>query len=142
MAGRRRTEENRPVSFVVEASLADYLTGLQNKSAFIRNAVMTHLGLACPACHTAGVVPRGLVSLYADAIEAIRPHCAACDAELPLPRKVQDYEPADHARIEQFLLGGELFCAGCYADTPTCEECSWRVSVDAMQDHVRDVHRR
>jgi hypothetical protein len=139
---RLRTEENQLVKFTVEGSLADYLNGLQNKSMFIRNAVMTHLGLACPACHTSGVVPRGLVRLYGDAIEAITPHCDGCDTPLPLPRKVQDYEPADHARIEQFLLGGELFCAKCYDDVPTCEECPWHVSVEAMAEHIKNVHRK
>jgi len=47
-------------AFKVEEELAEFLNKLPNKSAFIRKAIATQLGMACPLCNGKGVVPRGV----------------------------------------------------------------------------------
>ena len=61
----RKTLKTAVVAFKVESELADFLNKLPNKSAFIRKAIAAQLGMACPLCNGAGVVPRGVHDHYA-----------------------------------------------------------------------------
>jgi len=142
---RKRTKEKPAkteiVAFKVEEDLALFLNKLQNKSAFIRKAIIAQLGMACPLCQGSGTVPRGLHIHYAPVIAKnnIR-KCDTCGTKLTLPRNVADLPEADQPRMEQFLNGGELFCADCYHRMAPCDDCGWHISPDHVADHFRKVH--
>lgn len=128
--------------------MASFLSRLRNKSEFVRTALLRHMDLACPLCHTTGTVARGVALFYADLIATATCFCdnAVCAsaagqrAVLPLPTTLSDTPVADVPRIQQFLLGGELFCPTCYGMTPVCEACEWRVSVKETVSHMKTVH--
>src|SRR2546425_7756860 len=87
----RKTLKTAVVAFKVESELADFLNKLPNKSAFIRKAIAAQLGMACPLCNGAGVVPRGVHDHYAPLLRKLnRGHCEGCGDELPLPRDPGD----------------------------------------------------
>src|SRR5262245_63952754 len=79
------------VAFKVEEELADLLNKLPNKSAFIRKAIVAQLGMACPLCNGAGVVPRAVHDHYAPLINQFNSRlCEGCGNELSLPREPGD----------------------------------------------------
>src|SRR5262245_30944868 len=101
------------VAFKVEEELAELLNRLPNKSAFIRKAIVAQLGMACPLCDGAGVVPRGIHDHYAPLLRQLSSrNCDRCGDQLPLPREAGDLAAEDHARLEQFFRGGPLYCDG------------------------------
>ncbi len=51
-----RAGKERTVTFKVDASLADAMERLPNRSAFIREAVLGALDNACPLCQGTGVL--------------------------------------------------------------------------------------
>jgi hypothetical protein len=137
----RRPPKTAVVAFKVEKELADLLNKLPNKSAFIRKAIASHLGVACPLCHGQGVVPRGVHDHYALVIRQHNSHhCDGCGNELPLPLDPGDLEDEDRARLEQFFLGGPLYCDGCYEKAPTCDDCGWHIAPEVAAEHYRQAH--
>ena len=129
------------VAFKVEKELADLLNKLPNKSAFIRKAIASHLGMTCPLCNGKGVVPRGVHDHYVPVIEEHRSHqCDSCGSDLPLPRDSGELAPEDRARLEQFFLGGPLYCDGCYEKAPTCDDCGWHIAPEVAAAHYRQAH--
>lgn len=44
------------ITFKVDAALADKLRSVPNRSEFIRQAVLQHLGHECPICHGSGTL--------------------------------------------------------------------------------------
>jgi hypothetical protein len=129
------------VAFKVEQELADLLNKLPNKSAFIRKAIAAQLGMACPLCDGKGVVPRGVHDHYAEVIRQNRSHqCDGCGSDLPLPLEPGDLAADDRARLEQFFLGGPLYCDGCYEKAPTCGDCGWHIAPEGAADHYRQAH--
>src|SRR3954465_13286090 len=95
------------VAFKVEKELADLLNKLPNKSAFIRRAIASQLGRACPLCQGKGVVPRGVHDHYAPLLERYSERgCEGCGNTLPVPRDPVELDPESRERLEQFLLGG------------------------------------
>ena len=42
--------------------------------------------------------------------------------------------------LEQFFLGGPLYCDGCYEKAPTCDDCGWHINPDRVADHLRQAH--
>lgn len=129
------------VAFKADEGLAALLNGLPNKSAFIREAIAARLGICCPLCMGKGVLPRGLHDHYVALLNARHFHaCDDCGVDVPLPKDPGDLEQKDRGRLEQFFLGGPLYCAPCDRDVPSCGKCDWHVGRDRISDHVRLVH--
>jgi hypothetical protein len=137
----RKTPKTAVVAFKVEEELAELLNKLPNKSAFIRKAIAAQLGMACPLCNGAGVVPRGVHDHYAPLLAELRSRsCDGCGDELHLPHEPGDLDPEDRARLEQFFHGGPLYCDGCYDKAPTCDDCGWHITADDINEHQRQAH--
>lgn len=130
------------VAFKVEKELADLLDKLPNKSAFIRKAIAAQLGAPCPLCQGKGVVSRGVYEHYAPLLKQFDAHsCDGCGNELHLPLEAGDLADEDRTRLEQFFLGGPLYCDRCYEKTPTCGDCGWHIAPDRIAEHHRKAHR-
>ncbi len=137
----RKPPKTAVVAFKVEKDLAELLNKLPNKSAFIRKAIAAQLGVACPLCQGKGVVPRGVHDHYRPLIEQFAHRgCEGCGNELSLPRDPGELDPEDRNRLEQFFLGGPLYCDGCYDKAPECSDCGWHIAPDRAADHVRQAH--
>jgi hypothetical protein len=137
----RKPPKTAVVAFKVEAELAEFLNKLPNKSAFIRKAIAAQLGMACPLCNGAGVVPRGVHDHYAPLLAQFNSRqCEGCGNALPLPREPGDLSPEDQTRLEQFFHGGPLYCDGCFDKAPTCDECGWHIAKDHVAEHHRAAH--
>lgn len=129
------------VAFKVEAELAELLNKLPNKSAFIRKAIAAQLGATCPLCAGKGVVPRGLHDHFAPLVEQFRSRsCEGCGHELNLPLDAGDLDDESRLRLEQFFLGGPLYCDGCYDEAPSCDDCGWHISPKQAREHHRKAH--
>jgi hypothetical protein len=129
------------VAFKVKKELAEFLNKLPNKSAFIRKAIAAQLGMACPLCNGAGVVPRGVHDHYAPLVKQFNSRqCEGCGNKLPLPREAGDLAPDDRKRLEQFFHGGPLYCDDCYDKAPTCDDCGWHIAPDLVAEHHRQAH--
>jgi hypothetical protein len=129
------------VAFKVEKELADLLNKLPNKSAFIRKAIAAQLGVACPLCQGKGVVPRGVHDHFAPLLARFRSRgCDGCGHELNLPLDPGELDSESRARLEQFFLGGPLYCDGCYEKAPTCDDCGWHINPDRVAEHLRTAH--
>jgi hypothetical protein len=138
---RRKKRQNTLVAFKVEPELAELLDQLPNKSAFIRKAVVAQLGVQCPLCRGKGFVPRGLYEHFARVIDTNRTHaCDGCGSALQLPADPGDLSKEDRVRLEQFFLGGPLYCDSCYQAAPACGECEWHVDRDRIVDHRKKAH--
>jgi hypothetical protein len=129
------------VAFKVEAELAELLNQLPNKSAFIRKAIAAQLGATCPLCHGKGVVPRGLHEHFAPVIsQHLARSCEGCGDELNLPLDPGDLDDEARQRLEQFFLGGPLYCDGCFDKAPSCDDCGWHIAPDRAAEHHRKAH--
>ena len=129
------------VAFKVEKELADLLNKLPNKSAFIRKAIAAQLGVACPLCQGKGVVPRGVHDHFAPLVATFRSRsCEGCGDQLDLPLEPGELDADSRARLEQFFLGGPLYCGGCYEKAPTCDDCGWHINPDRVAEHLRTAH--
>ena len=56
----RKAQKTKIVAFKVEEDLAEFLDKLNNKSDFIRKAILAQFSMACPLCAGSGVVARGI----------------------------------------------------------------------------------
>lgn len=129
------------VAFKVEAELAELLNKLPNKSAFIRKAIVAQLGMACPLCHGAGVVPRGVHDHFAPLLAQYNHRsCDGCGDDLPLPREPDELAEDDRNRLEQFFRGGPLYCDPCYEKAATCNNCGWHIAPEEIAEHHRQAH--
>src|SRR5438105_12917883 len=139
---RRPVKPKKVVAFKVEEDLAELLDKLPNKSAFIRKAIAAQLGVACPLCQGKGVVPRGVHDHYTPLLArfAMR-NCDGCGHELNLPRDAGELDDEHRARLEQFFLGGPLYCDGCYDKAPSCDDCGWHIAPEQVAEHVREAHK-
>jgi hypothetical protein len=134
--------KTKVVAFKVESELADLLSKIPNKSAFIRKAIAAQLGVACPLCHGKGVVPRGVHDHYTPLLNKFNHrNCDGCGHDLHLPPDPGDLSDEDRDRLEQFFLGGPLYCDGCYDKAPSCDDCGWHITPDRAAEHVRKAHR-
>jgi hypothetical protein len=137
----RKPPKAAVVAFKVEEELAKLLNELPNKSAFIRKAIVAQLGMACPLCNGAGVVPRGLHDHYEPLLRRLNQRqCAGCGDKLPLPRDSGDLATEDRERLEQFFHGGPLYCDGCYVKAPVCDDCGWHIGEDQAATHHHQEH--
>jgi hypothetical protein len=125
----RKPLKTASVAFKIEADLAELLNQLPNRSAFIRKAVLSQLGVACPVCLGRGAVARALHDHYAARLPALRTRpCDGCGRALELPADDGGLAPEADGRLGQFFRGGPLYCAGCYRKAPACRGCGWRVT--------------
>jgi len=141
MKRKAKPKKDRVVAFKVEPRLAELLEKLPNKSAFIRKAIAAQLGVACPLCHGKGVVPRGVNEHYGPVIS--RHNCSACvkcGTSLRVPLEEGELVADGTGRIEQFFLGGPLYCDGCYEQVPACSDCGWHIAPEDVADHLRQAH--
>jgi hypothetical protein len=137
----RRQPKTQIVAFKVEEELAEFLNKLQNKSAFIRKAIIAQLGMACPLCQGSGTVPRGVHEHYGPVLAKNNQRkCDGCGDKQTIPTNVIDLPEEDRPRLEQFLNGGPLYCKSCYTATPSCDDCGWHISPTNIADHFRKVH--
>lgn len=137
----RRTPKTAVVAFKVEQELADLLNKLPNKSAFIRKAIAAQLGVACPLCRGKGVVARGVHDHFAPVIAShSSKDCLGCGTTVNIPLDENELSEEDRTRMEQFFLGGPLYCETCYEKTPECHDCGWHISEDLIPEHVRHQH--
>ena len=138
----RKPPKTAVVAFKVEQELADLLDKLPNKSAFIRKAIAAQLGAACPLCRGKGVVPRGVYDHFSPLLEKFSSaNCEGCGHEMRLPLDEGDLDPENRSRLEQFFLGGPLYCGGCYDKVPTCTDCGWHIAPERVAEHHRQAHR-
>src|SRR5271166_609054 len=100
----RKPPKTAVVAFKVENELADLLNKLPNKSAFIRKAIASQLGVACPLCKGQGVLPRGVHDHFAPLLARFSSRgCDGCGDQLDLPLDAGDLAADDHTRLEQFF---------------------------------------
>src|SRR6202162_2995636 len=119
----RKPGKTEVVAFKIEEELAEFLNKLPNKSAFIRKAIAAQLGAACPLCQGKGVVPRGVHDHYAPLLTRFQhKNCDGCRHELNLPLGPAELDSESRTRLEQFFLGGPLYCDGCYDKAPSCDD--------------------
>jgi hypothetical protein len=129
------------VAFKVESELAELLNQLPNKSDFIRKAIAAQLGVACPLCQGKGVVSRVVHDHYSPLFQHVSARtCEGCGNELNVPLDPGDLDPETRSRLEQFLLGGPLYCNGCYVKAPACDDCGWHIQDDLAEEHHRKAH--
>jgi hypothetical protein len=137
---------NRPptkavVSFKVEKELAELLDKLPNKSAFIRKAIEAQLGRACPLCNGRGVVPRGVHDHFAPLLKQLDSrNCEGCGHSLHVPMDPGTLTDEDRARLEQFFLGGPLYCEPCFEKAAPCDDCGWHIDQEHLPEHHRTAH--
>lgn len=137
----RKPPKTAVVAFKVENALAELLNKLPNKSAFIRNAIAAHLGLACPLCRGQGVVPRGVHDHVAPLLGQLNHRsCEGCGHDLRVPLEPGALDDESRERLEQFFLGGPLYCDGCYDKIPSCDDCGWHIPPDRAAEHHRQAH--
>src|ERR1700736_3961813 len=137
----RKPPKTAVVAFKVENELAELLNKLPNKSAFIRKAIAAQLGVACPLCHGKGVVPRGVHDHYAPLLNRFSSReCEACGRPPPLPLDSGELDDESRGRLEQFFLGGPLYCDGCYDKAPSCDDCGWHITPERPAHHLRPAH--
>ncbi len=136
-----KTGKTEIVAFKVEEELADFLNNLPNKSEFIRRAIVAQCGMTCPLCTGSGVVPRGLHTHYKPIIteQNTRP-CERCQELQSFPLNLEGVPAEDMRRLEQFFRGGPLYCADCFPEVPSCDDCGWHIPHEAAADHMRKVH--
>jgi hypothetical protein len=141
MAAKKKPKKDVVVAFKVEPRLAELLDKLPNKSAFIRKAIAAQLGVACPLCHGKGVVPRGVNEHYGPVIEKNNSSaCVKCGDAIRVPLEEAELSADDSGRLEQFFLGGPLYCDGCYEQVPACSDCGWHIAPEDVADHLRQAH--
>jgi hypothetical protein len=87
------------------------------------------------------VVPRGVHDHFAPLLrEMSKRNCDRCGTQLKLPLDPGDLAPDDRNRLEQFFLGGPLYCDTCYGSTPSCHDCGWHIDPALIADHLRTEH--
>ena len=137
----RKPPKTAVVAFKVEADLAEFLNQLPNKSAFIRKAIAAQMSRACPLCNGSGQVSRWVHDHYAPLLNQFNARNSdGCGHQLNLPLDAGDLDAESRARLEQFFLGGPLYCDGCYDKAPTCDDCGWHITPDRVAEHHRKAH--
>jgi hypothetical protein len=129
------------VAFKVEEELARILNGLPNKSEFIRQAIASHLNMACPLCRGTGVLSKSLHDYYSSVLPKVtQKDCESCGHTVSLASEPGALAPEDRTRLEQFFVGGPILCDDCYEKAPPCDDCGWHISPDQVKKHQRQAH--
>lgn len=78
------TDKQVVVSFRVDSHLAEMLSRLPDKSAFIREAVLKRFYDVCPLCQGHGVLPSIVAGWWATRVAETNPRkCRCCGYEFP-----------------------------------------------------------
>jgi hypothetical protein len=93
MPGSTRKEE--VITFKVDEALAEAMSGIRNRSEFIRHAILSALGNTCPVCNGAGTLSVSQMKHWAE-FEAHH-HLETC-AECREPHLVCDHEAVAGSR--------------------------------------------
>ena len=137
---KKRSPKQKVVAFKVEEELADILASLPNKSEFIRRAIAAQLGTTCPLCKGEGIVSRDLHDRAEEALKGMKPRgCDSCGDTLSVP-DASELRTCDRERLQQFFLGGPLYCDSCYTQAPTCDDCGWHIDSDHISEHQEQAH--
>lgn len=137
----RKAQKTKIVAFKVEEDLAEFLDKLNNKSDFIRKAILAQFSMACPLCAGSGVVARGIHDHYKPVIAEQNHHpCSRCAQEVTLPLSLEGSDDKDRKRLEQYYHGGPLFCSKCFPEIPPCDDCEWHIPHEGIADHFRKAH--
>ena len=78
--------QDKPVviSFRADQHLAELLSGLPDKSSFIRQAILNQFYQACPLCNGKGVVPEEIAKWASKTLDAEKAvYCECCDYKFP-----------------------------------------------------------
>jgi hypothetical protein len=143
MPNNKKKTRTAAVAFKVEAELADLLDRLPNKSAFIRAAIAAQLRVTCPLCLGKGIVPPAVHNHYAPLVAPDRLRsCTGCGHEITLPTGPGELAPEDRVRLEQYMLGGPLYCDNCFSIAPACNDCGWHIDGWHLSEHQRRLHPR
>lgn len=115
MVMTKRTPKSTVVAFKVEEELASFLNNLPNKSDFIRRAIYSQLGVACPVCEGTGRVGKEMHDNLVSFLEKWKlHHCSSCGDEFPVPK-----EPELAASLsehwESLVQSGAEVCYTCCA---------------------------
>ena len=80
----RRQPKTAVVAFKLESDLAEFLNKLPNKSALIRKATSSQMGMAWLLCSGRDIVSRGVHDHYASLLPKLNQnHCDDCGTKLP-----------------------------------------------------------
>lgn len=103
------------VAFKVEEELANFLNGLPNKSDFIRRAIYSQLGIACPLCRGTGSVSKETHDHFASFLEKFDLHqCECCGDEFAMPKEMADAAGKLRDQMESVVKGGPEYCFPCF----------------------------
>lgn len=131
-----RSAKSTVVAFKVEPELAELLNKLPNKSAFIRKAIAAQLGVACPLCQGEGIVLPGVHEHVAPLLQKLAlKDCDSCGGELQVQLDTGDLSSEDKERLQQYFLGGPLYCGHCYEKAPACNDCGWHIDDNHLAEH-------
>ncbi|MCY2945660.1 MAG: hypothetical protein WCO91_02290 [Gemmataceae bacterium] len=137
----KRPPKTTVVAFKVEPALADLLNKLPNKSAFIRKAIESMLGVSCPLCQGKGVIPQGVHNHFAPLIqEAKITECQSCGDKVEMPLEEGGLDHLSRNRLEQFFLGGPLYCDPCFEKSPSCGDCGMHINPNEAVEHQHKAH--
>lgn len=104
------------VAFKVEDELANFLNQLPNKSEFIRRAIYSQLGVACPLCRGTGSVSKSTHDHFESFLQKFDLHqCECCGDEFALPKDASDAIGSLREQMESVRAGGPQFCYTCFA---------------------------
>ncbi len=56
MSNAHKHKKDEVITFKVDEDLAEAMTGIRNRSAFIRKAILDALGSTCPVCQGTGIL--------------------------------------------------------------------------------------
>ncbi|QDU62793.1 hypothetical protein Pan216_36630 [Planctomycetes bacterium Pan216] len=87
----RKAAKSTVVAFKVEDELADFLDRLPNKSEFIRRAIYSQLGVACPLCLGTGSVAKETHDRFEKFLEHWTvEECKDCGDQFPIPKNLNE----------------------------------------------------
>ncbi|MGL4460833.1 MAG: hypothetical protein ACRDD1_20385 [Planctomycetia bacterium] len=114
----KKTPKTTVVAFKVEEELANFLDQLPNKSDFIRRAIYSQLGIACPLCRGTGSVTKETHDHFANFLEKWELHqCDSCGDEYAMPKEVTEAVGDLRGHVAQTMAGGPGYCYTCFSHT-------------------------
>jgi len=138
---RKAVQKDKVLAFKVEQPLFDLLNKLPNKSEFIRRAIVAQLGMSCPLCNGKGIVSQGIHQHFKPVLESHRSrNCQRCGVPQTFSLESANLPEEDQDRLEQFYLGGPMYCADCFERMPSCDDCGWHIAPELAAEHHRKAH--
>lgn len=111
-----KSPKSSVVAFKIEDDLAKFLNELPNKSDFIRRAIYSQLGIACPLCRGTGSVTKEIHDHFATFLSKWDVHqCEGCGDEFALPKETEHAVGTLKQQLESVLRGGPEYCYTCFS---------------------------